>query len=330
VRYLTGSVLVLLVLACACRRHPTIELSEIAATDTAGWAHDIVLEKDTLYLSDRQGGFLMFQRAPDWSRPRVFHPVTDVISLAPNSGMPVLASRFEGLVLVSADGRVLARYANGDIANAVVTRGDFAFAAYGLHGLVVAKLARDSIHALAELSSPGWSHDVKLSREQAFVADWNYGLRVVDIHDPAHPAETAVLSSPATTIAVSIRESGGNRVAAIADGRAGVALADLDASGHPHLLGRNRLGLNSTDQPHPESGGWAHSVAWSGRHLFVANWKCGLTVLDVADLSNPRVIREIPTNGTALGVKTEEQPDGSWLVFLADGEAGLKVYRFKE
>jgi hypothetical protein len=90
------------------------------------------------------------------------------------------------------------------------------------------------------------------------------------------------------------------------------------------------LGLNPAGQPHPESGGWAHSVAWCGRYIFVANWKRGLAVLDAADLSDPRVVREIPTNGTALGVKTEQQPDGSWLIFLADGEAGLKVYRFQE
>jgi len=319
-----------LIVAAACTRHRGMEVQEIAATDTAGWAHDVTLDGGRLYLSDRQGGYLIFQRSPAWNQPRIYNPVSDVISLAPNSGAPVLASRFEGLVLVSADGRVRARYANGDIANAVVTRGDLAFAAYGLHGLVIVKLAKDSIQIVSELTSPGWSHDVKLSREQALLADWNYGLRVVDIHDPVRPAEIAALTSAATTIAVSARESDGKRVAAIADGHAGVALADLDDSGHPRLLGRNGLGLNPADLPHPESGGWAHSVAWGGRYLFVANWKRGLVVLDAGDLHNPRVVREIPTNGTALGVKTELQPDGSWLIYLADGEAGLKVYRFKE
>jgi len=329
VKHCIGFVVALLVLSSACRRHSEVEITQVAATDTSGWAHDIALDGDTLYLSDRQGGFLTFRRSAGWDRPEVHHPVEDVISLSPNAGAPVLASRFEGLVLVSADGRVLDRYSNGDIANAVATRGDIAFAAYGLHGLVAAKLANGGIRMLAELPSPGWAHDIKLSHEQAFVADWNYGLRVIDIRDPAHPVETAVLPSPATTIAVSIRESGVDRVAAIADGHGGVTLADLDAAGRPRLLGRNRLGLNAADQPHPETGGWAHSVAWCGSHVFVANWKRGLTVLDAADLRDPRVIREIPTDGTALGVKTEAQADGSWLVFLADGEAGLKVYRFK-
>ena len=324
-----GLILGLLIIP-ACTRRSGVEITEIVATDTAGWAYDVALDGDRLYVSDRQGGFLVYQPSSVLKQPRVYHPVREVISLAPNSGEPLLASRFEGLVVVSADGRVQARYANGDIANAVVTRGDLAFVAYGLHGLVIARLAKDSIKVLSELPSPGWSHDVKLSREQALLADWKYGLRVVDIHDPGRPAEIAALASPATAIVVSVCDSGGKRVAAIADGHAGVALADLDDSGHPRLLGRNGLGLNPAALPHPESGGWAHSVAWGGRYLFVANWKRGLVVLDAGDLHNPRVIREIPTNGTALGVKAERQPDGSWLVFLADGEAGVKIYRFHE
>ncbi len=316
----------LLAASCAQRQ---LEIREIAATDTAGWAHDVALEGDLLYLSDRQGGYLVFPPSPSWSQPHVFAPVRDVISLAPHGGAPILAARFEGLVSVSADGRVCDRYQiEGEIANAVVTRDDLAFAAYGLHGLVIARLENGSIRIVSQLPSPGWSHDVKLSRGQALLADWNYGLRVVDIRDPMRPAEIAFLASPATTISVAIRESGGKRIAALADGQAGIALVLLDDSGRPRLLGRNSLGLTASDPPHPESGGWAHGVAWAGQYVVVANWKRGLAVVDAGNPDQPRVVREVPTNGTALGVRTERQADGRWLIFLADGEAGLKVYRF--
>ncbi len=326
----TWVALAFLAAAPACTRRPEVEISLVAATDTAGWAHDVRLDGDRLYVADRQGGFLVFERSSAWSRARVCAPVEDVISLAPHSGEPVLASRFEGLVLVSAEGRVTGRYSNGDIANAVVMRGDLAFAAYGLHGLVIVKVDEDGVQEVAQLVSPGWSHDVKLSREQALLADWNYGLRVVDIRDPLRPVEVGVLPSPATTISVAVRETGGKRIAALADGHAGVTLAELDDAGRPRLLGRNSLGLSPADAPHPESGGWAHSVAWGGQYVFVADWKRGLSVLDAGDPAHPRVVREIPTGGTALGVATEEQKNGDWLVFLADGEAGLKVYRFRD
>ncbi len=317
-------------IAAACTRPRGITISLISATDTAGWAHDVTLDGDTLYVSDRQGGFLLFQRSETWSQPRVFSPVKDVISLAPHSGEPLLASRFEGLVLVSPDGRVRARYSNGDIANSVAVRGDLAFIAYGLHGLVVVRVADEGLRPVAELATPGWSHDVKLSRQQAFVADWQYGLRVVDIHDAEKPAEIAVLPTASTAINVALRESDGKRIAAVAEGHGGVALAEIDDAGHPRLLGRNGLGLNPADAPHPESGGWAHGVAWAGRHVFVANWKRGLAVVDAGDPLNPRFVQEIPETGTALGVTSERQFDGSWLIFLADGESGLKIYRFRE
>ncbi len=325
-----GLIIALCILASGCARRPAFEIAEVVSVDTAGWAHDVAVDRDALYVSDRQGGFLVFRRPWDWSRPGIFKPVEDVISLAPNDGAPVLASRFEGLVRVSADGNVRAKYSNGDIANAVATRGDLAFAAYGLHGLVIGRLEQEAIRVVAQLPTPGWSHDVKLSREQALMADWQYGLRVVDVRDAEHPSEVGTLATPATTIAVSIRDSGGRRFAAIAEGHAGISIAELDDSGHPRLLGRNGLGLKVTDSPHPESGGWAHGIAWSTRHVYVANWKRGLAVLDVEDMGNPTLVREIPTQGTALGVKTELQTDGRWLVFLADGEAGLKVYRVRE
>jgi len=318
------------VLVSTCVRRPAFEVQEITSVDTSGWAHDVALDREALYVSDRQGGFLVFRRPWDWKLLKICKPVEDVISLAPNSGSPVLAARFEGLAWVSAAGNVLAKYSNGDIANAVETRGGTAFAAYGLHGLIVAKLSQGALDPVAQLSTPGWSHDVKLSRDQALLADWQYGLRVVDIRNPGHPSEIAHLPTPATTIAVSVRENAGRRFAAIAEGHAGIAIAELDDSGHPRLLGRNGLGLNAADAPHPETGGWAHGVAWSGRHVFAANWKRGLAVIDLQDPGNPRVVREIATNGTALGVKTEKQPDGSWLIFLADGEAGIKVYRVRE
>jgi hypothetical protein len=97
VRPTVGPILALLILFSTCLRDSVTRITEIAATDTTGWAHDVALEGGKLYLSDRQGGFLVFQRSSDWGRPRAYNPVCDVISVAPNSGCPVLASGIEGL-----------------------------------------------------------------------------------------------------------------------------------------------------------------------------------------------------------------------------------------
>ena len=321
-------ILSLIVLMAACQKPRSAVLQEIGSFDTFGWAHDVLLEKGKLYVADRQGGFLTFEEGMGWKSPRVSAPVADVISLDPHSGNPLLAARFEGLVLVSSTGRIAARYSNGDIANAVVTRGNLAFAAYGLHGLVIMRVSGENLRLLAGLSSPGWSHDVKLMEDWALLADWDYGLRVVDIRNPDKPVETGVLPTPATAIAISAADSGEGRRAALAEGHAGVAIVSIDEAGRPHLLGRNALGLNAKDSPHPESGGWVHDVAWCGRYIFVADWKRGLSILDAQDTAHTRVILEYPCTGTALGVAAVQEPGGEYLVYLADGEAGLRVLRF--
>ncbi len=250
----------LLLLTCtlflSCTPNREIEIEEIAHYNTSGWAHDVTLDHGFLYVSDRQGGYLVFRRDGDYTGPRIHAPVQDVISLAPHNGRPLLASRFEGLVLVSPSGRVEDRLSNGDIANAVVTRNDLAFAAYGSHGLVICSIGAQSLSLVSELPTPGWSHDVKLWRNRVLMADWNYGLRVVDISVPENPREIGILPSPATAICISVGELMGKPAAAVAEGHAGVSLVALDINGRPAFLSRHILGLNPADAPHPEAGGW--------------------------------------------------------------------------
>ena len=319
----------LLVAAAACTPHGDAVPEEILHYDTPGWAHDVALESGLLYVSDRQGGYVVLDRAQGGAAPLTRAPVEDVISLAPNSGSPLLAARYEGLVLVSGQGRVLARVVLPDIANAAVTRGSLGFGAYGLNGLLVLRIGEGELSIVSQLSTPGWSHDIKLWDDRALLADWDYGMRVVDISRPELPVEIGALPSPATAINISLGESGGKTMAAVAEGHGGVSIVSFDATGRPSLAARHSLGLRSSDAPHPEAGGWAHGVAWCGNYLFVANWKLGLAVLDVTDPRSPRVVRELPTPGTSLGVKAEKAADGSILVYLADGENGLRIFRFR-
>jgi hypothetical protein len=316
------------ILELACHRSP--EFREIASVDTAGWAHDLAFLGDSLYVSDRQGGFAVFDRRNFRIPPKVAAPVKDVVSLSPDAGNLVLASRFEGIVLTSPSGEIIDRQVyEGDIANAVETRGNLAYAAYGQHGLAIYQIRGSTLQPYAELPTPGWSHRIRLYRNMAILADWNYGLRIVDISDPATPREIGVLETPATAITVDLQERNGHLLAAVAEGHAGVAIAEIDPSGHPSLISRIGLGLNPGDAPHPETGGWIHGVAWSGRYIFAANWKRGLAVIDAEDVRAPRVIIEHPTRGTAVAVAAESLADGTHRVYLAEGESGLHVLDYK-
>jgi hypothetical protein len=320
--------LLVLMLEVACHRSPG--LREVASVDTAGWAHDLAFLGDSLYVSDREGGFAVFDRRNFQIPPKVAAPVKDVISLSPNSGSPVLASRFEGIVLMSPSGQMLDRQVyQGDIANAVETRGDLAYAAYGRHGLVIYRVSGSTLQFLTQLPTPGWSHNIRLYKNLAILADWNYGLRIVDVSNPEKPSEIGVLKTPATTIAVDLHEQDGKLLAAVAEGHAGVAIAEIDGVGRPSLISRVGFGLTPGDAPHPLTGGWIHGVAWSGRYIFAANWKRGLAVIDAEDVRAPRVVLEHPTPGTALAVAAESLPGGGHLIYLADGESGLHVFAYK-
>jgi len=198
----------------------------------------------------------------------------------------------------------------------------------GLQGLVVLRLDDGCERLLSVLPTRGWSHGLSLSGNQVFIADWK-GLRVVDVRHPEKPVEIAFIKSPATCISVAVQENSGKRMAASAEGHAGIALFSVDNEGKPTLIHRENLGLNPTDEIHPKSGGWVHSVAFAGKYLFAANWKRGLALLDAHNPLKMRMLMEIPTSGTSLGVKTQLQPDGSYLVYLADGESGLRVFHFR-
>jgi len=315
------------VAALSCSPNPVVELKTIAHYDTPGWAHDVAPYQGLLYVSDRQGGIIIFERAAGWMRPRIQTPALDVISLAPHEGRPVLASRYEGLVMANSDGGVAARLSLGEIANAAETREDLVYAAYGAHGLVIARIGESDLSLVTELPTRGWSHDVKLWGNHALLADWDYGLRVVDINDPEHPKEVGVLGTRATAISIAIQEKGSRTIAAVAEGHGGVSLVAFDTAGRPSRIARHSLGLDPRDKTHPKTGGWAHGAALCGNYLFVANWKNGLYVLDVADPSQPHILMKKPTAGTALGVKAEAEPEGSILVYLADGEDGLLIFR---
>lgn len=147
------------------------------------------------------------------------------------------------------------------------------------------------------------------------------------MRDPARPVDAGTVPTGATCISVAFGPVGRNLVA-VAEGHAGVSVITVDERGRPRRVAHNGLGLNPADPPHPETGGWAHGVAWAGPYIFVANWKAGLAVLDASDTLHPEVVLRHPTPGTSLGVAAETQPDGAILVFLADGESGLRVLRF--
>jgi len=303
------------------------KLIEMSRSDTSGWAHDTAIHGQEILVSDRQGGIVIFDRDLH-QRYQIDQAAQEVISLSPAAERLLLAARIEGCVLASLKGQVLDRLCLGDIANAVRFRDHLAFAAYGSKGLVIAAIVQDRFKLLAQLSTSGWSHDVQLWSRYALLAAWDGGLQVINISDPTQPRKIAQVTTPGTSIALAMAVAQRRMLVAAAEGHGGVAIFDLENPEQPRLVNRQLLGLNPKDHPHPSAGGWAHGIAWSGNYLFVANWKRGLAILDVSQPESPRMVLESPTVGTALAVAAEPCPDGSFMIILAEGEAGVRALRF--
>ena len=141
----------------ACRSDLPVHLREIFHSRTPGWAHDVALYGERIYVSDRQGGYSTFDRLGTGTERTFSLGFQDVISLSPNSGTPILAAGLEGLAWFSPADKIIQRLASGSIVNAVAVRAGIAYIANGPRGLTVAQLKPGPPRFLASVPTSGCS-----------------------------------------------------------------------------------------------------------------------------------------------------------------------------
>jgi hypothetical protein len=116
----------------------------------------------------------------------------------------------------------------------------------------------------------------------AYVADGDAGLRVVDVSDPAAPAEVGSYDTPGKAWDVVVASGPGGTLAYV---------ADLDVSGVNNGL---RI-IDVSDPAAPtqvgsySAGGacWTWGVAVVDNYAYIANFGCGLRIVDVSDPTAP-------------------------------------------
>ncbi|MDH4179613.1 MAG: S-layer homology domain-containing protein, partial [Armatimonadota bacterium] len=112
-------------------------------------------------------------------------------------------------------------------------------------------------------NTPGQARGVAVSGDYAYVADGDWGLRVIDISAPGEPVEVG--SYDTSGYAESVEVLG--RVAVVADGSGGVVLVDCNTPTSPVELATY------------ETTGWATDVDVVQGHAYVVENGWGLTVL---------------------------------------------------
>jgi len=162
-----------------------------------------------------------------------------------------------------------------------------------------------SLSLAGTYNTSGHAYAVAMSGSYAFVADYESGMQIVNVSNPASPtlAGSYDTAGNATDLVVS-----GN-YAYIADGADGLVVVDISNPASPTLAG-------SYDTP-----GDARGVAISGNHAYVADdGGVGLQIIDISDPANPAFTAGYDTTGIAYGVAISGNH-----AYVADATSGLQV-----
>ncbi|MBI5806491.1 T9SS type A sorting domain-containing protein [candidate division TA06 bacterium] len=133
-----------------------------------------------------------------------------------------------------------------------------------------------------------------------YVADHDMGLRVLDVSDPANPAEIVKFM---TSLAQDVAVRGG--LAYVADGDQGLRIIDLNDYYDPQ-----EIGYYDTDN-------YALSVVLSGNYAYVADLS-SLQIIDISDSTNPCLAGSISCSGYTWWVVVKDN-----YAYLANGSGGL-------
>ncbi len=196
----------------------------------------------------------------------------------------------------------------GGPTQAVAVQGQYAYVGVGLR-LVVLDVSTSITPTEVGVTAPFpyFVEDIAISGTRAYVAAGGAGLRVVDISDPAHPAEIGAWDSPGYAEGAAVDGA----TVYLADGPYGLRAVDVSNPAHPIPVGA-AYDMN-----------YAFEVAVSGNHAYIAAAGAGLLI---ADVSNPARLVEVgtlDTPGYAYGMAGDRE--GRPYVYVADAWEGLQV-----
>ncbi|HDQ99373.1 MAG TPA: T9SS type A sorting domain-containing protein [candidate division WOR-3 bacterium] len=160
---------------------------------------------------------------------------------------------------------------------------------------------------LGELSSPRDASGLAVAGNRVYVTDTRFGLRVVDVSDPARPEEVGSIQLPGSTLGVALSADANH--AFIASDTAGFRVVDVSDPADPVELG------------YYLAPGSVREVSGRDNLAFLACDDSALVILDISDPASPVVVSRTMIPDTPLGVHA----DGH-LVYVANHRDGFRVF----
>jgi hypothetical protein len=154
---------------------------------------------------------------------------------------------------------------------------------------------------------------VAVHGSHAFVGT-STGLKIVDISDPAHPAELASLDNLGNARGVAVDSTGNLAVVAARDSVHGDSVYSVDVSDP------------SNPQVRDDEASCSGRLAVSGHYAYVASYCYGIYIYDISDPDNLQYVTNIYDNDTVYDVAVS----GQYLYVARDGSsdntAALDIY----
>ncbi|MFM7213627.1 MAG: immunoglobulin domain-containing protein, partial [Verrucomicrobiota bacterium] len=157
--------------------------------------------------------------------------------------------------------------------------------------------------------------DIALIDDTALVAERANGLGLYDLSNPTLPIRIGVLKLPGSLAnSITLRD----RTAFIGNEDAGIVVVDVDDPKSPRVVG-NASGVGSVN-----------GLAVTGPRAFSAGWARGITVYDVANLSQPTVLGRFPASGTGYPGLAFDVISRGPIAYVADTTQGVLTVDFTE
>jgi hypothetical protein len=143
---------------------------------------------------------------------------------------------------------------------------------------------------IGSVDTPSFAYGVTIVGDTAYVADYQKGLQVIDISNPASPQIIGSVDTPGSANGVTVVGD----TAYVVDWDSGLQVIDISNPASPQIIG-------TVDTP-----GRARDVTVVGDTAYVAcgeyNQWSGLQVIDISNPAAPQIIGTVDTPGYAEGV----------------------------
>jgi hypothetical protein len=278
---------------------------------TRGFAISVVAAKGLLYAANGFDGVRIGRIGRDGTVDWIGHIQTvEARDVALGGPYLFIADGGGGLKVADvsdpANAKIVGRHESPFFLCALVVAGGRAYCAGGLGGAEIVDVAEPQRPKLVWRREFSEVRGIDADARYLYLSDGYKGCRIYALGG-AEPAEVSVLRTPGWNCDCFVS---GN-VAYLADGGAGIAVANVSNRNKPRILGSLSLGTV------------ARAVQPLGKTLFVAAQRRGVAAIDVSNPKKPAVAGWYDTADDARGIFADAD-----FVYAASGSGGVYVFKY--